>query len=69
MPIFMLGVGNRRRISAVHGDGSVKKHLNELGFVEGAEVEVIADNGGNLIVGLYGSRLAINRDLAKKILV
>ena len=69
MPLFMLGVGNRRRISAVHGDDSVKKHLNELGFVEGAEVEVIADNAGNLIVGVYGSRLAINRDLAKRILV
>lgn len=69
MPLYMLGVGSRRKISAVHGDDSVKKHLNELGFVEGAEVEVIADNGGNLIVGLYGSRLAINRDLAKRILV
>ena len=69
MPLFMLGVGNRRRIIAVHGDDSVKKHLNELGLVEGAEVEVIADNGGNLIVGVYGSRLAINRNLAKRILV
>ena len=69
MPLFMLGVGSRRRISAVNGDDSVKKHLNELGFVEGAEVEIIADNGGNLIVGLYGSRLALNRELAKRILV
>ena len=69
MPIYMLGVGSVRRISAVHGDDAVKKHLNELGFVEGAQVEIISDNGGNLIVGLYGSRLAINRDLAKRILV
>lgn len=69
MPLFMLGVGGRRRISAVYGDDSVKKHLNELGLVEGAEVEVIADNGGNLIVGVYGSRLAINRNIAKRILV
>lgn len=69
MPLFMLGTGNRRRILAVRGDDSVKKHLNELGFVEGAEVEIVADNGGNLIVGVYGSRLAINRDLAKRILV
>lgn len=69
MPIYMLGVGNRRRITAVHGDDSVKKHLNELGLVEGAEVEVVAENGGNLILGLYGSRLAINRDLAKRIIV
>ena len=69
MPLSMLGTGSRRRISAVRGDDAVKKHLNDLGFVEGAEVEVIADNGGNLIVGLYGSRLALNKELARRILV
>ena len=65
----MLGVGNRRRINAVHGDDSVKKHLNELGFVEGAEIEIVAENGGNLIVGVYGTRIALNHDLAKRIFV
>ncbi len=69
MPLSMLGTGSVRRICAVHGDDSVKKHLHELGFVEGAEVEVISDSNGNLIVGLYGSRLALNRDLARRILV
>ena len=69
MPLSMLGVGSVRRISAVHGDDAVKKHLEELGFVEGAEVEVISETGGSLIVGLYGSRLALNRDLARRILV
>lgn len=69
MPLSMLGVGSVRRINAVHGDDAVKKHLGELGFVEGAEVEVISETGGSLIVGLYGSRLALNRDLARRILV
>ena len=69
MPLSMLGVGVTRKINAVNGDDAVRKHLAELGFVEGAEVEVIADNGGNLIVGLYGSRLALNADLARRILV
>ena len=69
MPIALMGVGSRRRISSVHGADSVRKHLNELGFVEGAELEVISESGGNLIVGLYGSRMALNRDLARLILV
>ncbi|MBO6168206.1 MAG: ferrous iron transport protein A [Kiritimatiellae bacterium] len=69
MPLSMLGPGNRRKIVAVKGDDSVRKHLGELGFVEGADVEVIADNGGNLIVGVYGARLALNADLARRILV
>ena len=65
----MLGVGCCRRITAVNGSDVVKKHLNELGIVEGAEVEVIAENCGSLIVGVYGSRLALNSDLARRILV
>ena len=69
MPLTMLGTGLRRKIAAVHGDDAVKKHLIELGLIEGAEIEVIADNGGNLIIALYGSRLAVNRDLAKRIFV
>ena len=69
MPLFMLGVGNRRRILAVHGDDAVRKHLGELGFVEGAEVEIISESGGNVIVAVYGSRLALNRDLARRIMV
>lgn len=69
MPLSMLGTGCRRRITAVRGDDSVRKHLIELGFIEGAEIEVIAENGGNLIVGLYGSRLALNADLARRIIV
>ena len=69
MPLALLGTGLRRTIKSVHGDAAVRKHLTELGFVEGAEVEVIAENGGSLIVGLYGSRLAINADIAQKIFV
>ena len=69
MPLSLLGTGVRRRIKSVHGDDNVRKHLTELGFVEGAEIEVIADNAGSLIVGLYGSRLALNADLAKRIFV
>ncbi len=69
MPLTMLGTGLRRKITAVHGDDAVKKHLIELGLIEGAEIEVVADNGGNLIIALYGSRLAVNRDLAKRIFV
>ena len=69
MPLTLLGVGVRRNIIAVKGDYAVKKHLHNLGFVEGAEIEVIADNSGDLIVGLYGSRVALNKDLAKRIIV
>ena len=69
MPLAMMETGAVRQVTAIRGDDAVKKHLHELGFIEGAEVEIISSVAGNLIVGLYGSRLAINRDLAMRIMV
>lgn len=69
MPITLLGAGNRMRVASIHGNDAIRRHLCDLGFVEGAEVEVIADNGGSLIVGVHGTRLALNADLARRIFV
>ena len=69
MPLAMMESGAKGKVSAIRGDDAAKKHLNELGFVEGAEIEVVSSVGGNVIVALYGSRLALNRDLAMRIMV
>lgn len=45
------------------------RHLSNLGFVEGAKVTIISEQGGNLIVKVKGSRVAIGKDIAKKIIV
>ena len=41
----------------------------KLGFVEGSVVTVVAENAGNLIVNIKDSRVAIDKDMASKILV
>ncbi len=69
MPISFMSVGSRHRIKAVNGSDSVKKHLGDLGFVEGAEVTVVNETAGSLILGIHDSRVAVNRDLAIRILV
>lgn len=46
-----------------------KKFLENLGFVAGGAVTVIAETGGNLIVNVKDSRIAIGRDMAAKIMV
>ena len=69
MPLSMMSIGGRHRIVAVRGNDSVRKHLGDLGFTEGTEVSVIADVDGNLIIGVHDSRVAVNRDLAARILV
>lgn len=69
MPLSMMGVGTRRRIKGVRGNDAVRKHLGSLGFTEGAVVEVVAENGGNLILGVMESRVAIDKSLAMRIFV
>lgn len=50
-------------------DDSQKKLLNNMGFVEGAVVTVVSESYGNLIVKIKGSRVAIGKDIAMRIMV
>lgn len=50
-------------------DDSQKKLLNNMGFVEGALVSVVSESHGNLIVKIKGSRVAIGKDIAMRIMV
>jgi ferrous iron transport protein A len=47
----------------------VKRHLQELGFVPGSYVTVVSEIGGNLIVNVKESRVAVDKQLAQKIMV
>lgn len=69
MPLSMMGVGAVLRIKMVGGSESVRRHLGDMGFVEGAEVMIVAEMAGSLIVGIHEARVALNRELAQKILV
>ena len=69
MPLTMVGVGESRPILRIGGSDKVRKHLENLGFVEGETVRVVSDIGGNLIVQVKDARVAISRELAIKILV
>ena len=69
MPLSMMGVGAVLRIKMVGGSESVRRHLGDMGFVEGAEVMIVAEMAGSLIVGIHETRVALNRELAQKILV
>ena len=51
------------------GAEETKRFLAGLGFVENAEVSVISKLNGNLIVNIKDSRVAINEDMAKRIMV
>ena len=47
----------------------MKKHLEDLGFTVGGAVTVVSSLNGNIIVKVKESRLAIDVEMAKKIMV
>lgn len=69
MPLAMADIGKESTIVKVGGREETKKFLENLGFVAGAIVTVIASMGGNVIVNIKESRVAISREMAMKIMV
>ena len=57
------------QIKKVGGKEEVRKFLESLGFVVGGIVTVVSDIGGNMIVNVKDSRVAMGRDMANKIMV
>ena len=69
MPLILAAAGETNTIRKVSGNPEVKMHLEDLGFVVGGEVTVVSAIGGNLIVNVKESRIAISREMAGKIMV
>ena len=69
MPLFLANTGEENIIQRVGGSPEMKKHLEDMGFVAGSAVTVLNTIGGNLIVKVKESRVAISRGMAGKIMV
>ena len=69
MPLTLANVGEENMIRKVGGSSELKKHLEDMGFVAGGNVTVVSTIGGNLIVNVKESRVAISREMAGKIMV
>ena len=69
MPLTMAQPGEDNLIERVGGRPEIRQFLEKLGFVAGGTVSVVTRTGGNVIVEVKGSRVAVNRELAAKIFV
>ena len=69
MPITMTKVGERNYIRKITGKDEVRQHLANLGFVIGEQVTIVAENGGNLILSVKDSRVALDKSMANRIMV
>lgn len=69
MPLSLAPVGEVNIIKRVSGKPEIKSHLETLGFVSGAEVQVINEIAGNLIVNIKETRIAVSKEMAQKIMI
>ena len=69
MPLTLAGIGEENMILKVGGKPEGRAHLENMGFVPGGSVTVISTIGGNLIVNVKESRVAISKEMASKIMV
>ena len=69
MPLGMANVCDVNIIKKITGRDDVRQHLAELGFVVGGEVRVISELGGNLILSVKDSRIALDKTMAMRIMV
>lgn len=69
MPLTFLDSGEQNIIKRVGGTPEMKKHLADLGFVVGSNITVVNSVGGNIIVNVKDTRVAISKEMAQKIMV
>ena len=69
MPLVFAAVDEENTVKKIGATPEVKKHLENLGFVVGGTVKVVASLGGNVIVKVKEARIAISEEMARKIMI
>lgn len=69
MPLTMVETGEQNSVIKVGGRAETRQFLENLGFVPGCAVTVVAKFCGSLIVNVKDSRVAISKEMASKIMV
>ena len=69
MPLSLANAGETNIIKKIGGKPEVKKHLDNLGFVVGGNVQAVSTLGGNVIVNVKEARVAISEEMARKIMI
>lgn len=69
MPLNLAPPGEKKMIAAVSGSQDLKHHLHDLGFVVGTPVRVIQVLHGSVIVELVDTRIALDSQLARRIMI
>jgi len=64
-----LPVGQRARISAIHGDRDMARRLLGLGLRVGSEISVVQQRNRGVVVARAGNRVSLGSSIADKLLM
>ena len=68
IPLSLRKAGETVTVSRLRGDADMKRHLANIGFVEGSEVHVVSSSGSNIIVMVKGARFGLDAKVAQRIM-
>ena len=68
-PLSLAAAGHDLELVEVRAGRKLTHRLAELGLTPGIHLRVVQDHGGPLLVCVRGSRIAIGRGMAQKLLV
>lgn len=69
MPLVMAPTGRDLKIVRILTDDKTKKHLESLGITIDSTISLISVSGGSVICLIKDGRLALDKEMARKILV
>ncbi|MFZ5585580.1 MAG: transcriptional repressor [Thermodesulfobacteriota bacterium] len=69
LPLALAAPGERVRVERLLGGEGLAGQLRDLGIGVGSELEVISSGGGPLVMAVGGSRVALGRSAAQKVMV
>lgn len=69
MPLTYAKTGETNCIVRITGKDEIRRHLANLGFVEGATVTVVSELAGNLILNVKNCRIALDKSMAGRIMI
>lgn len=69
MPLLLAKVGERNLIKKITGKDEIRRHLEDLGFVAGEYVTIVAERSGNMILSVKDSRIALDKTMAGRIMI
>ena len=68
MPLSLVKAGETVKVSRVRGGDDMKRHLNDIGFVEGDEILGGSASGANISVTILGALFGLDTKVAQHVM-